>query len=461
MTYPPSPLGARSDASLAVPGQHAADHTKEREAINAIVAELGTAPQGAYATVQARIGAIEARLSTWGTDPGDVPDVTPAGGYPIRYDGVFPGITPYEHNSPRRQFRTFTRMNLGFHGLYDKSLIIYDAKTLTLRIYNEDNINQYTSIPLPTDAAAAGNPSAWGIAVNGDLTMICWGGVFKRSLAGVWTTLSLRPGVYAGLPTGAHANAQRAQNFYWTANAGDFTNSIVLQRISTVPAEVIAMTGFTGESSVHQFAISGNRAWIATKLTNATTADTWAMRYADIAADGSLSTWTLAGQVESLPHMRLMSSGDGNALLIHAFGLKTVTFLPGGSAPSVTTQQVSTFSAAGVLETRFSFRASTDFQELPPTYVITATNGRNIMTIKSHDKDEDGRPSSSYMHTVVVTRNGFRTIDAAMETEPYRGQLIDASADGFVPNWAAGYGTSEVIYMTNYRLHRYILGVPD
>jgi hypothetical protein len=460
MTYPPSPLGARTDASLAVPGQHAADHTNEREAINAIVAELGAAPQGSYATVQARIGAIEARLSTWGTDPGDVPDVTPAGGYPIRYDGVFPGITPYADDTPRRQFSTFARMNLGYHGLYVKSLIITDKKTRTLRIYNEDDINQYTSVALPSDMASWDEPSAWGIAVNGDLTMICFGGVFKRSLAGVWTTFSLRLPAVSGTAY-PNANPQYAQGYYWTLNNGDFTNSIVLQRILTVPTEVIAMTGFTGESARHQFAISGNRAWVATWIPSEPVTHTWALRYADIAADGSLSTWKRAGQVENMPDMRLLSSGDGNALLMHSYLPYTAMFSNGGTYGAVTTHQVSTFSAAGVLETRFSFRASTDSQEGVPKYAISAPNGRNILTIKSHDKGEDGLPSSSYIHTVVVTRNGFRTIDAAMETEPYRGQLLDASPDGFVPNWAAGFGTSEVVYMTNYQLKRYILGVPD
>jgi hypothetical protein len=261
-----------------------------------------------------------------------------------------------------------------------------------------------------------------------------------------------------GLSGSAHANAQRAQGYYWTANKGDFANSIVLQRISTVPAEVIAMTGFTGESEYHQFAISGNRAWVATKMTSAPVADTWALRYADIAADGSLSAWTRAGEVTAMPNMRLMSSGDGNALLAHSFGLQTISFSSEGSAVSVTTHQVSTYSAAGVLETRFSFRASTDAQEAPPTYAISATNGRNIMTIKSHGKDGLGVPSSSTIHTVVVTRNGFRTIEAAMETEPYQGQLLDTTPDGFVPNWGSGYGTSEVIYMTNYHLKRYMLG---
>jgi hypothetical protein len=60
--YPPVPLEARTDASPATPGMHAADHTNEREAINAIVAVLGDNPQGYDVTLQARIERAEDKL---------------------------------------------------------------------------------------------------------------------------------------------------------------------------------------------------------------------------------------------------------------------------------------------------------------------------------------------------------------------------------------------------------------
>jgi hypothetical protein len=66
MTYPPANLSPRSDASPAVPSSHAADHTAERNAINAIVAALGANPMGTHATVEARLAAIEAALSSLG-----------------------------------------------------------------------------------------------------------------------------------------------------------------------------------------------------------------------------------------------------------------------------------------------------------------------------------------------------------------------------------------------------------
>ena len=60
--YPPAPLEPRTDASPATPGMHAADHTDEREAINAIVSVLGANPNGIDATLQERIERAESRL---------------------------------------------------------------------------------------------------------------------------------------------------------------------------------------------------------------------------------------------------------------------------------------------------------------------------------------------------------------------------------------------------------------
>lgn len=56
-------LPARTDASPATPDAHAADHTDERDAINAIQAELGLDPAGASATVKARLDALDTTVA--------------------------------------------------------------------------------------------------------------------------------------------------------------------------------------------------------------------------------------------------------------------------------------------------------------------------------------------------------------------------------------------------------------
>lgn len=62
MSYPPPNLSPRTDSSPAVPGAHAADHTAERNAINAIVAELGANPSLGYPTLQALLEAILTKI---------------------------------------------------------------------------------------------------------------------------------------------------------------------------------------------------------------------------------------------------------------------------------------------------------------------------------------------------------------------------------------------------------------
>lgn len=56
-------LTARTDESPATPNAHAQDHTDERNAINAIEAELGLDPSGASATVKARLDAMDTTVA--------------------------------------------------------------------------------------------------------------------------------------------------------------------------------------------------------------------------------------------------------------------------------------------------------------------------------------------------------------------------------------------------------------
>lgn len=56
-------LAARTDSSTATPNAHATDHTDERNAINAIQAELGLDPSGASATVKARLDALDTTVA--------------------------------------------------------------------------------------------------------------------------------------------------------------------------------------------------------------------------------------------------------------------------------------------------------------------------------------------------------------------------------------------------------------
>lgn len=57
-----NPTGTDTLNSGSVP--HAAQHANANDAIEAIQAELGTAPSGAYSTVKSRIEAIESGLTT-------------------------------------------------------------------------------------------------------------------------------------------------------------------------------------------------------------------------------------------------------------------------------------------------------------------------------------------------------------------------------------------------------------
>lgn len=56
-------LSARTDASTATPNAHATDHTDERNAINAVQTTLGKNPQGASATVKARLDALDTTVA--------------------------------------------------------------------------------------------------------------------------------------------------------------------------------------------------------------------------------------------------------------------------------------------------------------------------------------------------------------------------------------------------------------
>lgn len=56
-------LTARTDSSTATPNAHADDHTDERNAMNAIQAELGLDPAGASATVKARLDALDTTVA--------------------------------------------------------------------------------------------------------------------------------------------------------------------------------------------------------------------------------------------------------------------------------------------------------------------------------------------------------------------------------------------------------------
>ena len=60
--YPPMSLDPRTDMSPATPGAHAADHTDERDAVNAIVSVLGVRPQADFTTLSERLAAIDLRI---------------------------------------------------------------------------------------------------------------------------------------------------------------------------------------------------------------------------------------------------------------------------------------------------------------------------------------------------------------------------------------------------------------
>lgn len=66
MSYPPSVLAVNRTDSTSQQTTHPADHNTVNQAVNDIVAELGPAPHGGSATVQARIAAIETATATTG-----------------------------------------------------------------------------------------------------------------------------------------------------------------------------------------------------------------------------------------------------------------------------------------------------------------------------------------------------------------------------------------------------------
>jgi len=65
MAYPPSVLPVNRTNASAVQDNHPGDHNAENQAINDIVTTLGSAPQGTFASVQARLDGGLSRLIAW------------------------------------------------------------------------------------------------------------------------------------------------------------------------------------------------------------------------------------------------------------------------------------------------------------------------------------------------------------------------------------------------------------
>jgi hypothetical protein len=146
MSYPPPNLSPRTDSSPAVPGSHAADHTAERNAINAIVAELGANPSLGYPTLQALLEAILTKIDlaqspsdgsgsgsgdsggSGGTGdsgnnvPGSGTNISlPAGTYPIDLSSI--SITPSSGGLAGRNFGKWFVGDLSAYGFYARTLV--------------------------------------------------------------------------------------------------------------------------------------------------------------------------------------------------------------------------------------------------------------------------------------------------------------------------------------------------
>jgi hypothetical protein len=154
MSYPPPNLSPRTDSSPAVPGSHAADHTAERNAINAIVSELGANPSLGYPTLQALLEAIltEIGLSSTpggggsgggtsggggsggsgGTGGGSIPDsdtspYEPTGTFPIDLTAL--SLSAVEGGQTGHNFGQWFTGNLSSYGFYARTLVVEEQHT--------------------------------------------------------------------------------------------------------------------------------------------------------------------------------------------------------------------------------------------------------------------------------------------------------------------------------------------
>jgi hypothetical protein len=149
MSYPPPNLSPRTDSSPAVPGSHAADHTAERNAINAIVAELGANPSLGYPTLQALLEAILTKIglsssptgggsggsggSGGGTGGGSGSgggSILTSGTHPYEPTGTFPidltalSLVAVEGGQAGHNFGKWFTGNLSSYGFYARTLAV-------------------------------------------------------------------------------------------------------------------------------------------------------------------------------------------------------------------------------------------------------------------------------------------------------------------------------------------------
>lgn len=430
MTYPPSSLGARTDASLAVPGQHAADHTAEREAINTIVAELGQNPQGAHPTVQDRIAAIEARLSTWDGGTGHVPTVSDSPGYPYDFSSLS-GLSGTD------EIQGWTVMDLTGRGLWSRSLVLQQVERSTsvwtnAYAYNLDNPSQFVKWNRYFGTAGSDQLAHdWSLNQVGNLSCITAQGFFAvGNLSTEW--LKLETNVFSAPPV-------KVANRYWTI--GKQTNG-TWGLISFDPTVIgfVRQSPFTFASGVAdsvEIVASGSTIWARRSSSSSTawnpTLNAYEVSYTyyatPINSDGSF------GQTTSFSkrHVRglMLATGDGDALIACEFGSATL----GAKV------EFNRLATSGALTLLFDISVPQSYDSAKG---ISHSGGRNIVSISQ---------GNGSWRILVVTYKGFTEVAANVQP---RGARI---AVGPAVTWGLNDDATTVRYVTGSQLMEKRLGI--
>jgi hypothetical protein len=372
---------------LAVPGQHAADHTNEREAINAIVAELGVAPQGAYATVQARITAIETRLTTWDGGTGHVPTVSDSAGYPFDFSSL-PGLSAAD------EIQGWTVMDLTARGLWERSLVLQKVESdvelwVSAYAYNLDDTRQF--IKWNRYFGRAGYKSLahdWAINRDGHLASITEDGFYAvGNLSTDW--LALENNVFRDAPV-------KLADKYWSVGKQP-NGTYGLIGFDPQVVGLIKQSPFTfasGAADAVEIAASGSNIWTRTSKNSSSTYNEQLEAYTrlytyyvtPLSSDGSFGQTTTFTK----RHIqgRMLSTGDGDALL-------ACELSPGTLANKL---QLNRLTTSDVLTPLFEIPRPMSSN---PVFGISHGGGRNIIHF------DEGFGASRLL---VVTFKGFREV---------------------------------------------------